>query len=107
MPDRFCTWYVDPLGDPHVNAILAENCASEDICQSIICADGERRNLWRCTHKFIADLLRFGMASKHRIAIYRKIGTHGKITLWIFENPKRKINPENDLKVKKVFTAPF
>ena len=52
---RHYHWFVAPE-DAHTNEVIAENCSDEDFSTNVRCADGVRRNLWRCT-KQVRDAL--------------------------------------------------
>lgn len=46
-------WFVEPLQDAsHANAVIARALAQEvcgqNCCETVMCEDGQRRNLWSC-----------------------------------------------------------
>ncbi|OGZ83665.1 MAG: hypothetical protein A2401_00425 [Candidatus Staskawiczbacteria bacterium RIFOXYC1_FULL_38_18] len=46
---REYTWYLEPRGDvARSNEVLGKNLGEENAFQGVECADGVRRNLWRC-----------------------------------------------------------
>ncbi|MEN9524543.1 MAG: hypothetical protein RL536_612 [Candidatus Parcubacteria bacterium] len=83
------TWYIDPLGDSAVNALIAQQSDYEDECRGQMCSDGVRRDLWRCTHDLISRLQKMENAVRMHYCIYRKRGSGGQIELWRFERSKR------------------
>jgi hypothetical protein len=86
------TWYIDPLGDSTMNSIIAKHVNHEDECLGQMCADGVRRDLWRCTHDLVTRLRRLEQTVCHlHYCVYRKRGPHGKIEEWKFEKSTRKI----------------
>lgn len=80
-----CTWFIDPMGDTHVNQVIAENSSPEDECFDQLCSDGMRRNLWRCSHDLITRLKRAAEENKMHFRIFRKRGNNGEIEQWKFE----------------------
>jgi hypothetical protein len=47
---REYTWYLEPSGNvAHSNEVISKNVNREDALQDALCADGKKRNLWRCS----------------------------------------------------------
>ena len=90
--ENSCTWFIDSIGDTHVNQVIAENSSPEDECLGQLCSDGLRRNLWRCQHDLITRLNRFALTNKIHFQIYRRHG-NGEIEPWKFETLPRPMVP--------------
>ena len=49
VKERVYTYYLEPRGNvAHSNEILSKNIDEEDALQEVMCADGIKRNFWRC-----------------------------------------------------------
>lgn len=58
MAKRKYTWYVEPLSD-QTNSIISAHIIEESAiadCVAVECADGKRRNLWRCNFNLVSFL---------------------------------------------------
>ncbi len=54
--EKIYAWFLEPL-DKHTNDIISSELGEEDFQRHIACADGTRRDLWRCeNHRLISKL---------------------------------------------------
>jgi hypothetical protein len=72
---RVYSWYISPnLSVPEVNRHLVDCCPAEDFSIDVICANGERRNLCKCTSE-----VRNGIIARFRLGsdfeIFCKVGS--------------------------------
>jgi len=56
MADKIYNWFIEPK-DAHTNEVIAGNCDEENLVTEIVCADGIKRNLWRCNPQFRDSLV--------------------------------------------------
>lgn len=77
---RNYTWFAEPKGDvSYTNQVLAKNAnGEEDALQDVLCADGQRHNLWRISSGQIFMLWRSRVNLRIQFAIWCKEG-NGKI----------------------------
>jgi len=45
MSKQKCEWFLEPQ-DAQSNQIIAQEISEENFCRSVLCQDGEKRNLW-------------------------------------------------------------
>jgi len=57
-------WFLEPKDD-NTNQIIARHCLEEDFLSQVVCEDGLRHNLWRCSEALRTALL----ASKKRLRL--------------------------------------
>jgi hypothetical protein len=48
-------WFVEPL-DANSNESIARELSEEDFYREILCNDGIKRNLWKCSYSFVKFL---------------------------------------------------
>ena len=92
-------WFLEPCGDvAYSNEILAKNIGSEEnALQDVLCADGIKRNFWRCPSGLLFMIWRSrkGFGNRFRIKIFCREGK-GKVrnVTFLFKNesgkPKKK-----------------
>ena len=86
------TWFIYTGGDPLANSIINDSgkIGPDDECPDMLCADGRRRDLYRCPdHQFTVEFRRTAQNIQPvTFKIFCKQGDHGKIREWTF--PKRK-----------------
>lgn len=81
---RMYTWYVEP-SDSYTNQVVASRISEENAHDGIRCADDISRNLWECSHSFIAELRRSQDDLGIRFKIFCREGKSGAIREWKFE----------------------
>jgi hypothetical protein len=54
---RIYEWFLEP-NDSHTNEVISRNVGAENIMEDVLCADNQRRNLWRCPSKKVFMLWR-------------------------------------------------
>ncbi len=76
--ERKYTWYLEPCGDPAwSNEVISKNIQDPaDALQQVVCADGIRRDLWRCKsgEVFKLDRSRSNFGKDFQIRIFRQEG---------------------------------
>jgi len=85
---RKYTWFIEPL-DAHTNRVISREIPEEDFQRSTLCADGKRRNLWRCSAQFVSLLRRNKKALNLKFNVFSCYG-HSKIRECSFLRKKRK-----------------
>jgi len=77
MRERKYVWYVEPL-DSDTNSAISDYLKESSItaeCKSVLCADGKKRNLWRCNSFDLVQALRNSKKSLNlRFKVYIKEG---------------------------------
>lgn len=68
-----------------------DNRFEEDALEGVICADGKRRNFWRCTH---AQALFLKRSYGNKIAIFNRIGAARPRNVSFLFKEKRRL-PKN------------
>ena len=81
---RMYTWYVEPL-DSYTNQVVATRISEENAHDGIRCEDGISRNLWECSHSFIAELKRSQEDLGVRFKVFCREGKSGAVREWKFE----------------------
>lgn len=72
---REYTWYIEPRGNiAHSNEVISKNINEEDALQDVVCGDGKRRNLWRCSSAMIYMLWRSRVGLKISFRIFCQEG---------------------------------
>lgn len=82
------TWYIFPKHG-HTAQVLGREVGEEDLCPQMLCADGKRRDLYRCAWAFVEKAL--NSASEHELTF----------TVWKQEGrrPPKRFDP------KRVFSG--
>ena len=100
---RTCTWYLEPCGNPAwSNEVISKNIQDPtDALQNVLCADGEKRNLWRCksgeVFKLDSSRANFGKGFQFKIFRQKGKGQIEDVTRWYrrnYENGKKKKRKE-------------
>ena len=78
MAKRTYEWFLEPK-DSHTNEVISKNVGEENILRDAICADGQRRNLWRCSSGLFFMLWRSRSNLKIRFRIFNREGNNGQI----------------------------
>ena len=83
-------WFLEPCGDvSRSNEIISRNVGSEEALQDVLCADGIKRNLWRCPSALIFMLWRsrqnFGKGFRIKIFCHEGNGKVRNVT-FLFKN---------------------
>jgi muconolactone delta-isomerase len=72
---REYTWYLEPSGNvAHSNEVISKNVNREDALQDALCADGKKRNLWRCSSALAYMLWRSRVGLKISFKIFGQEG---------------------------------
>jgi len=82
-------WFIEPQ-DSHTNNIFSQNIDEENYMEGVICADGQRRNLWRCRINLISYFWRSRNDLEIRFKIFNRELLYGKIRDCTFLFKKRK-----------------
>ena len=101
-------FYINTKGNKVTNELVAEILPPENICRSVLCEDGQKRDLWRCTNNelvenFIERMKDFG--SVHRLyEIYMSQEPSAKPALWPHDDtaPRPQASRKNRRKPKRL-----
>lgn len=78
MAKREHEWFLEPR-DSHTNEVISKNVGEENILQNVVCADGQKHNLWRCPSGMVTMLWRSRGNLKIRFQIFSRELPNGKI----------------------------
>ncbi len=74
------TWFIDPRGNEMANEILGRSLQDENAYTEQECADGKKRNVYRCPdYEFVANFERKAKAKELVYKVYVRTGLHGKL----------------------------
>ena len=77
MAKREYEWFLEPQ-DSYTNEVISKNVGEENFSGDVVCADGQRRNLWQCPSGLLAMLWRSRNNLDIRFRIFGREG-NGKI----------------------------
>jgi hypothetical protein len=73
MRRRETIWYLEPL-DTRTSHIISWEVGLEDECRDTLCADGKRRNFYRCRWTLVKAVLGSVEWMGLRVAVWRRQG---------------------------------
>ncbi len=77
MRKREYEWFLEPK-DSHTNKVISSNIGEENVLENIVCADGQKHNLWRCLSG-MRDMLWFSRGDLNiRFSIFGREGKNAK-----------------------------
>lgn len=71
------SWFIEPL-DSFTNEVISRELPEENCSRETLCADGKKRNLWRCGYALISQLKRSKKYSNLKFRVFVRQGG-GKI----------------------------
>lgn len=94
-------WFVEPAGKNHdrTNGVISQILPPENAIEGVVCADGERHNLWRCTSwETIGKLQSCSSDMGLHFRVWVQEGRHGKIRHWALKKKQKKVAIQNPSK---------
>lgn len=80
-------WYVEATG--HTNEVIASELSAENAHKSVLCQDGEKRDLWECTYRFVSQLLKNEVEGQLQFKVFYRESSYGPVKPWPFLRKKR------------------
>lgn len=77
MAKRTYEYFLEPK-DNHTNEVISKNVGSGNFLENVMCADGQKHNLWKCPSGLVFMLWRSRSNLKIRFKIFNREG-NGKI----------------------------
>lgn len=85
MAKIITTWFIEPINEI-ANYALSKLVSEENCCEGVLCADGQRRDLWKCDHYTVK---RIEFSKEFRFRVFVKQGKFGQVRLWRFGKKKK------------------
>lgn len=91
MPKREYIWFVEPL-DSDTNEVISQQPTENNFNSGIVCADGQRHNLWTCSYQLATSLTKSKKSLDLHFKIWGKEGRCEKIRdkTFLFNRKRRK-----------------
>lgn len=67
------TWYICPKPG-HTAQVLGRETEVEDVCRNVRCADGRKRDLYRCKWKFVSTALSSAHEHELEFSVWKQWG---------------------------------
>ena len=87
MTQRTYDWFLEPK-DSYTNEVISKNVDEENTLINVVCADGQKHNLWQCSSG-MRDMLWFSRSNLNiKFRIFGREGKNGKIKdlTFLFKN---------------------
>lgn len=72
-------WYVDARGDRYTHEVLENMLSKESLCPDMLCPDGKRRHIFRCSPHIVVALLEVRNTVELPYVIYVEEAGSGKL----------------------------
>ena len=73
-----CEWFLEPK-NRRTNKIISLNTAEDNFLRYVVCADGKKRNLWKCPLELVSALWRSRNDLKIKFRIFKRESSNEQI----------------------------